>query len=757
MIKSPSSQSLPLVKPTAGLLNRFRFPEADTDESRLHRTQRSLKHLIHLMLAILLTAGVTLAWAKPSGWYNGLLAVFLASALYLLNLLLLKYRRFAAHWGATVLAISACVAVWFNIFTYVDEYPLPSLLWVAILAWFAIMITGYKRGIMIALMMIGMFLYYHIRSAALFQPLKADGINYILVPANSFLISFGIFLSCSTTILALFDYRRSHYENKLAASELKRRLYIEQTNMAVIDCDVQGIITGWNSGAQRMFGYGAAEVIGKNPIDVLTAPEDRPTVRALLQSLPSAESIEVQNVNQNVRKDGQRIVCAWANTVIRTASGQHLGYICSAVDITEQIEKEQELQMAKEAAEGAAKAKGAFLANMSHEIRTPMNGIIGLTNLLLTTDLDQEQHEYVGQVHKSAAALLNIINEILDFSKIESGKLTLDERPFDLYEAIHDIFSLFMQRERRDEVALVVTIDPVVPHIVKGDAGRLRQILVNLIGNAIKFTTQGSIEVVIHGKPLSQQRFELQCTVSDTGIGIPEEKLHYLFESFTQADVSTTRQYGGTGLGLAISKALAQQLGGTIHVRSQLGVGSTFCLTVPLTCTAIGHRQQSRTVFNPAQRAKELIERELPQRERAAPLAILLVEDNPINQKVATRTLEYLGFAVDIAENGIEAVDAVSKADYDVVFMDIQMPQMDGLEATRQIRQLGHQIRQPRIIAMTAAVLEHDKRQAHQAGMDDLISKPIRPETLARKLIAIVQRQNKAETNHGSHLKLARG
>jgi CheY-like chemotaxis protein len=281
-----------------------------------------------------------------------------------------------------------------------------------------------------------------------------------------------------------------------------------------------------------------------------------------------------------------------------------------------------------------------------------------------------------------------------------------------------------------------------VPSTVKGDAGRLRQILVNLIGNAVKFTTKGEIRVMVDATSIGPNQIELTCSVQDTGIGIPAEKLGQLFESFAQVDVSTTREYGGTGLGLSISKLLVEKMGGKIWVESRLNSGSTFHFTLSLQRVRSYHTPQRQNHRNVMKCAKALIN----MAKQPADLAILLVEDNLINQKVAVRTFEYLGYAVDIANNGVEAVTAVTQRRYDVIFMDIQMPQMDGLTATRQIRQLMVKRPQLQIIAMTAAVLEDEKRLALDAGMNALLSKPIHPEELAQTLIEIQQQRENHST-----------
>ena len=681
------------------------------------------------------------------------------------------------------------------------------------------------------------------------------------------------------------------------ADSLERRLadIIDFFPDATFVIDREGRVIAWNFAMEKLTGIKAGEMLGKGNYEyaLLFYGERRPIFIDL--ALKPQEEIEKKYTHLQ-RQGGVLIGESYAPTlqgggvylmvtaaVLYDARDNVVGAIECIRDVTDRKRAQEELEKAKETAETANRAKSSFLAMMSHEIRTPMNAIIGMSGLLLDGDLDPQRRDFAQTIRKSGEGLLTILNEILDFSKIEAGRLELENHPFDLRQCVESSLELFAHRSRSKGLEIGSLIDAHTPTTVVGDPTRLQQILVNLVGNAIKFTEKGEVMVTVNSHEVHSESktdaaaevglqaadqgdkwFELQFSIRDTGIGIPADRISHLFQAFSQADSSTARKYGGTGLGLAISKRLVEMMGGRIWVESEAGKGSTFHFTirapsaagakpiyleadqpillgrrvlivddnptnreilslqakswgmVPITVAAgmealekirnddpfdivvldmqmpemdgltvsekikalpesssiplvmltsssevMDHEDKLRfravllkpvkasrlydtflEIFSPegtvfvAADTEERSSQFDPQMGLRHPLRILLAEDNSSNQKLALAILERLGYHADVAANGLEVLEAFQRQHYNVVLMDVQMPEMDGLEATREIRRLIAAKEQPRIIAMTADALDEDRKECLAAGMDDYLSKPVH----VKELIAALYR-----------------
>ncbi|NJN46524.1 MAG: response regulator [Candidatus Competibacteraceae bacterium] len=554
-------------------------------------------------------------------------------------------------------------------------------------------------------------------------------------------------LFCGTIIVLLLVWQmrttaretfgRQQAQDAFQQSEARFRIITETSPAAILISRLSdGKILFCNPAASELILMPQQALLGRLDRDLYCQEKER---RALIQVVQSQGRIRNNEISFN-RADNTTF---WGLTSadLLDLDGQS-AMLLVIVDITERKYAEQALRQAKDAAEAANRAKSDFLANMSHEIRTPMNAIVGMTDLVLDSELTEEQREYLSLVKSSVDALLIIINEILDFSKIEAGRLCLNTTAFQLRTLLAETVKALTVRAEQTGLKVCCSIAPDVPDAVIGDPGRLRQILINLFGNAIKFTESGEIQLQVTAESGTADQIILRFAVQDTGIGIPIDKQQVIFAPFTQAEGFATRRFGGTGLGLAICKHLVDMMGGRIWVESEPGKGSTFFFTVdferqPAVVEAT-HAEMPTPLPDVESRIAEPKHRSDPNQRT---LSVLLAEDNPINQLLAVTVLEKQGHRVSVVHNGLEAVALHEQNHFDVILMDIQMPEMDGFQATALIR--AHESRTDRhtpIVAMTAHAMKGDRELCLAKGMDDYIAKPVKAAQLVELLGNIPKR-----------------
>ena len=528
-----------------------------------------------------------------------------------------------------------------------------------------------------------------------------------------------LLIGTDNTARKLVEEEQKASDQRLRDQQFYTRSLIESNIDALMTTDPSGIITDVNKQMEALTGCTRDELIGAPFKDCFTDPA---RAEAGIKRVLVEKSVTDYELTARAR-DGAQTVVSYNATTFYDRSRNLKGVFAAARDVTERKRVEMELQLAKAAAESANRTKSDFLASMSHEIRTPMNAIMGIADLLAKTALTPEQDKYVQIFRRSGDNLLNLINDILDLSKVEASQLDLEQTPFSLSDHLEKVMEMVAPRAQEKSLALACEIAPGLPNDLVGDPTRLRQVLLNLLGNAIKFTEAGGVSLRVEPDGNPGVPTALRFTVTDTGIGIAGEKLDRVFERFTQADSSTTRRFGGSGLGLTISRRLVELMGGRIWVRSQIDAGSVFAFAVPFEISLA----PARPIAAPVGAGPEAA---------LAPLRILMAEDSPDNCIIALAYLEDTPYQIDVAETGVRACEMFKAGRYDLVLMDRQMPAMDGLTATRTIRawETANDRAPTPIIALTASALKGDRESCLAAGCTAYLTKPIKQDVLLKAI-----------------------
>jgi len=531
--------------------------------------------------------------------------------------------------------------------------------------------------------------------------------------------------------------QRDRAEKTLRESEERFKQLVQHVGDIIYRTDRGGHFTFINQTVEPLIGYQPAELLGRHFLD-LVVPTARVEVAQFYRQQFKERIPNTFHYFQVQRKDGSEI---WVAQTVQLLfeRGKLVGAQGVARDATQRAQLHEELARARDAALESARVKSEFVANTSHEIRTPMHSIIGMTALLADTELDQDQGHFVDNIRQSAEELLELINDVLDFSKIESGKLQISAVDFDVRAVIDGVINTFNEVARAKNLKLSSIVDGELPSLIHADSLRLRQILINLVGNALKFTHEGEVVLTVKCVAQTEASTDLRFEVRDTGIGISEETQARLFSAFVQADGSTTRKFGGTGLGLAISKQLVVAMGGEIGVNSRPGKGSTFWFTLK-GANAVGTTAsplvQPGAIQPAVVRGNHLPNRESTKESGCVRVQsrLLVVEDNPINREVARYQIEKIGCVVDLAHDTNEAFAMLDRHEYDLILMDCHLPGMDGFEATVRIRRRSDKQRAVPIIAVTASASAADREKGFRVGMNDFLVKPFRAHELSQKI-----------------------